>query len=57
MLAGLMAVILGPVFAFIISVSNLSLFGFGAYFWALVIGIGISLILECDHLPAFKNNS
>jgi benzoate membrane transport protein len=40
------SIILGPVFAFVISVSNISLFGFGAYFWALVIGTGVSLLLE-----------
>jgi len=43
--------VLGPVFAFAISVSGLSLFGFGAYFWALMIGIGVSLLLERDKMP------
>jgi len=42
--------VLGPVFAFVISISNLSLFGFGAYFWALVIGIGVSIFLEREHM-------
>ncbi|MEX2599860.1 MAG: benzoate/H(+) symporter BenE family transporter [Dehalococcoidia bacterium] len=38
--------VLGPVFAFAIAVSGVSLFGFGAFFWALVLGIGVSLLLE-----------
>jgi len=47
--------VLGPVFAFVISVSGLSLFGFGAYFWALVIGLGVSIFLEHEHMRAFQN--
>ncbi len=49
-------IVLGPIFAFVISVSNISLFGFGAYFWALVIGTGVSLLLEGDRLREIKEN-
>ena len=38
--------VLGPVFAFAIAVSELSLFGLGNVFWALVIGAGVSVLLE-----------
>jgi benzoate membrane transport protein len=46
--------VLGPVFAFAISVSGLSLFSFGAYFWALVVGIGVSLLLEGRAMSAMR---
>jgi benzoate membrane transport protein len=42
--------LLGPLFALVIAVSNISLLGFGSFFWALTIGIGISLLLEADAL-------
>lgn len=44
------SLLLGPLFAFAIAQSPLSLFGFGPFFWALVLGIGISLLLERDEL-------
>ncbi len=37
---------LGPLFAFGIAVSDLSLLGLGAFFWALVLGVGISRLVE-----------
>lgn len=43
--------VLGPLFAFGIAFSNLSLLGLDALFWALVGGIGISLLLERDKWP------
>ncbi|MGA7272466.1 MAG: benzoate/H(+) symporter BenE family transporter, partial [Acidimicrobiia bacterium] len=36
----------GPLFAFVIALSDLSLGGLGAFFWALVGGAGVSLLLE-----------
>jgi benzoate membrane transport protein len=38
--------ILGPIFTFAVAFSDLTLFGFGSFFWALVIGIAISVLLE-----------
>jgi benzoate membrane transport protein len=40
--------ILGPVFAFAIALSDITLFGLGPFFWSLVLGTGISLLLERD---------
>jgi benzoate membrane transport protein len=39
---------LGPVFAFGIAVSDLSLLGLGSFFWALVLGLLISRFVERD---------
>ena len=41
---------LGPLFAFVVAVSEISLLGLGALFWALVIGTAVSMILETDAL-------
>ncbi len=38
--------LLGPVFAFAISLSDLTLLGLGSYFWALAVGLAVSLLLE-----------
>jgi benzoate membrane transport protein len=38
--------VLGPFFSFMIALSEISLFGFGPFFWALVMGIGVSMLLE-----------
>lgn len=38
--------LLGPVVAFAVSVSDIQLLGLGRFFWALVLGIGVSLLLE-----------
>lgn len=48
---------LGPLFAFVTSLSGISLLGFGSFFWGLVIGTGVSLLVEQDalrkmHTPA-----
>ena len=40
--------ILGPIFAFAVALSNMTLFGLGPFFWALVLGVGVSLLLERD---------
>jgi benzoate membrane transport protein len=45
---------LGPLFAFVVASSRLSLWGFGPSFWALVIGVGVSLLLENDQLRALR---
>lgn len=41
---------LGPLFAFAIALSDISLLGFGSFFWALVIGTGIAWLVERDAL-------
>lgn len=38
--------VLGPVFAFAISLSRMTVFGLGSFFWALVLGTSVSLLLE-----------
>jgi len=38
--------ILGPLFAFAIALSEMSLFGLGPFFWALVLGTAVSLLME-----------
>lgn len=40
--------LLGPIFAFTIALSDLTLFGLGPFFWALIIGLAVSLLLERD---------
>jgi benzoate membrane transport protein len=45
----------GPLFAFAISLSEISILGFGPFFWALVIGTGISLLLERDELQMVRS--
>jgi len=44
--------VLGPIFTFAISLSDLSLFGIGPFLWALILGIGTSLLLERNELKA-----
>lgn len=36
----------GPVFAFAVALSDLSLLGLGSFFWAIAGGLGVSLLLE-----------
>lgn len=48
---------LGPVFAFAIALSDISLFGLGPFFWGLVIGTGVSMLLERDGLQAIGKTS
>lgn len=38
--------LLGPLVAFAVSVSRIELLGLGRFFWALVFGVGVSLLLE-----------
>lgn len=44
--------VLGPIVAFAASLSGISLLGMGPFFWGLVIGTGVSMILERDGLNA-----
>jgi predicted benzoate:H+ symporter BenE len=41
-------------FAFAVALSDISLLGFGNYFWALVLGTGVSLLLERDAFRALR---
>jgi len=40
--------VLGPVFAFAIALSDMTLLGLGPFFWSLVLGTTISLLIERD---------
>jgi benzoate membrane transport protein len=40
--------VLGPILAFAIALSNLTLAGLGPFFWSLVLGASISLLVERD---------
>lgn len=40
--------VLGPIFAFAIALSDITLLGLGPFFWSLVGGAGVSLLLERD---------
>ena len=40
--------VLGPLFAFAIALSQMTVFGLGPFFWSLVLGTAISLLLERD---------
>jgi hypothetical protein len=46
--------ILGPVFAFAIALSDISFLGLDNYFWSLVIGTLISLLLEREGLKNLR---
>jgi benzoate membrane transport protein len=45
---------LGPLFAFAVAASDMSLWGFGSAFWALVIGMIVTLLLEPRELAAVR---
>lgn len=44
--------LLGPLFAFAVALSKISFLGFGPLFWALVIGMAVSLLLERKEMSA-----
>jgi benzoate membrane transport protein len=46
---------LGPLFAFAVASSELSLGGFGSLFWALVIGMAVTMVLEPAEYHAFRH--
>ncbi len=45
---------LGLRFAFVSASSHLTLFGLGPLFWALIIGTGVSLVLEATALDELR---
>jgi benzoate membrane transport protein len=45
---------LGPLFAFVVASSEMSLLGFGPLFWALVIGMAVTLMLEQREWQAMR---
>lgn len=45
----------GPLFAFAITLSDLTLVGFGPFFWAIVGGVGVSLLVERSAWSAYQN--
>lgn len=47
--------VLGPVFAFAIALSELSLLGLGPFFWALVGGLAVSLLTEREGWKASRD--
>ena len=47
--------LLGPLFAFAIALSEIEFLGFGNYFWSLVIGTAISLLLEREGMRAYRS--
>ena len=49
--------VLGPLFAFVVARSQITLFGFGPFFWALVLGISVSLLLEADKVKALREEA
>ena len=48
------SLVLGPLFAFAIVQSGLTLLGLGPFFWALVIGLVVSYVLERDAIMAAR---
>jgi benzoate membrane transport protein len=46
--------ILGPILTFAVALSDLTLLGFGSFFWALVIGIAVSILLEREALAELR---
>ena len=49
--------LLGPSVAFVISLSQISLLGLGPFFWALIIGTGVSLLLEQEGLRQLRTQA
>jgi predicted benzoate:H+ symporter BenE len=41
-------------FAFTVAISDITLLGFGSFFWALIIGIGVSMLLERSGLKELR---
>lgn len=46
--------LLGPLFAFAVALSKISFFGLGPFFWSLVIGMFVSLLLERKELATVR---
>ena len=48
---------LGPLVAFAVAVSDLSMLGLGPYFWSLVFGVGVSWALERDGINELRHQA
>jgi predicted benzoate:H+ symporter BenE len=46
--------LLGPMFAFVIALSKMSLLGLNQFSWSLVLGTAVSLLLEGDAWRALR---
>jgi benzoate membrane transport protein len=44
----------GPLFTFVVASSEMTLLGFGPVFWALVVGMGVTLLLETEALADLR---
>ena len=44
----------GPLVAFAVAVSDLSMLGLGPYFWSLVFGVGVSWTLEREAITELR---
>lgn len=49
--------VLGPVFAFAIALSDISVLGLGPFFWALILGTLVSLVFERDRWREFRRGT
>lgn len=49
--------LLGPVIAFAIVLSDVSFLGFGDFFWALVLGTAVSLLLEREEMETLREEA
>jgi benzoate membrane transport protein len=49
--------LLGPIFAFAIALSDMRLLDLGPFFWALALGTGVSLLLERDEWKRLRNDA
>jgi benzoate membrane transport protein len=49
--------LLGPIFAFAIALSDMRLFDLGPFFWSLVLGTGVSLLLERDEWKRLRSET
>lgn len=48
--------VLGPLIAFVVSLSDLKLAGFGKFFWALLLGLAVSWLLERDAMRSTRSD-
>lgn len=48
---------LGPLVAFAVALSDLSMLGFGPYFWSLVFGVGVAWALERDGINELRRRA
>ncbi|MFN2526781.1 MAG: benzoate/H(+) symporter BenE family transporter [Actinomycetota bacterium] len=49
--------VLGPVFAFAIALSPMRVFGLGPFFWSLVVGTGVSLLVEREEWTRLREHT